>query len=783
MNIRLKYKAKEKSMRSVCKGEWWKFNKKGVIANYTEKKFNNLINFCILIIVGIFVLIVGVYINIFNGALNDYMEGTLHELARKNAAVVERQIMMDMETLEVASKIMELNENQSQDRFLASVSGSKKMGIFKEVGLSDLEGNAVTTLVDHVNIGDREHFKEALQGKSNVSDIIVDRTDFKEIIIYSTPVYKEGEIVAVIFATNNIEDYSRILDLNVFEKSGYTHVIKSNGDYIIKSTYKDDKGYKNLFSEMRARTIGRYDKESMHGMENHVRMQKSGVLEVEVEKGKRYVSYAPIDINDWYVIFIVRKNLVMENLMSTFNLAFWSFILILVGYIGVLIYLMRSNGKNKLNLKRLAYVDEITMHANYRKMTIEVKKILDNAKDKRYAYLVFDIDKFKDINDLYGYEQGSIVLKQIVDRVGRALFYDERITRIYNDKFAVLIRYFDKVSLAKRIKEVYEGAILQGDIIVSTFVMSTGVYVIEDNSESIDDIRDKANLARKTVKNSHKSSMAFYDENLINKMLYEQEVTNEMQDALKNGEFKIYMQPKYDLKTKKLCSSEALIRWEHPHKGIIPASRFIPIFEDNGFIKEIDLYVFEEVCRKLNEWIGCGLTPPIVSVNLSRVHMFDRYIPEKLEFIAKKYLVNPEMLELEITESVVLDKSKDLIYIIEKMKMIGFRIAMDDFGKGYSSLNLLKDLPIDVLKLDKEFLESGGTSSNGMVVIKDIIVMAKHLDLEVVAEGIETEEQYELLKSMDCDVGQGFLFSKAVTMKEYEKVLRDSLTWKREDKN
>lgn len=781
MNIRLRHKAKGKSRENICKGQRCKT--KGAIASYSEKKFNASITFGILIIVGIFSCIVGVYISVFNGALNDYMEGTLHELARENAAVVEKQIMMDMETLEVASKIMELNENQSQDSILASISGSKKMGTFKEVGLSDLEGNAVTTLVDHVNIGDREYFKEALQGKSNVSGVIVDKRDFKEIITYSTPVYKEGEIVAVIFATNNIEDYSRILDLNIFEKSGYTHVVNSNGDYIIKSTYKDDKGHKNLFSEMRARTIGRYDEEAIHGMENDVRIRKSGVLEVEIENGKRYVSYAPIDINDWYVIFVVRKNLVMEKLISTFQLAFWSFILILLGYIGILIYLMKSNGKNKLNLKRLAYVDEVTMHGNYRKMTMEVREILDNAREKRYAYLVFDVDKFKSINDLYGYEQGSMVLKQIIDRIGSSLFYDERIARIYNDKFAVLIRYSDKDSLTKRIKEVYERAILQGDIIVSTFIISTGIYVIEDNSESIEDIRDKANLARKTVKNSHKSSMAFYDEKLVNKMLYEQEVTNEMQGALKNGEFNIYMQPKYNLKTKKLCSSEALIRWEHPHKGVIPASRFIPIFEDNGFIKEIDLYVFEEVCMKLNEWICSGLTPPRVSVNLSRVHMFDIYIPEKLEFIAKKYLVNPEMIELEITESVVLDKSKDLIYIIEKMKMIGFRIAMDDFGTGYSSLNLLKDLPIDVLKLDKEFLGNGGTSSKGMSVIKDIIIMAKHLDLEVVAEGIETEEQYELLKSMDCDVGQGFLFSKAVTMKEYEKVLRGNLTWKREDKN
>lgn len=783
MNIRLRHKAKGKSRENICKGQRCRLKKMGEKSNHNQDNLNASITLGILAIVGIFIFIIGIYISIFNGALNEHMEGTLHELARENAAVVEKQIMMDMETLEVASKIMEVNGNQSQDRFLARISGSKKMGIFKEVGLSDLEGNSVTILGEHINIGDRNYFKRALQGQSNVSGVIVDRMDSKEIIIYSTPVYREGKVVAVLFATNNIEDYSRILDLNVFGKGGYTHVVKSTGDYIIKSKYKDDEGHKNLFLEMRERTIGKHDKKTTLSIEEDMKLKKSGVTEVEVEKGKRYVSYAPIDINDWYIVFVVRKSLIMEKLMTTFHLGFWSFILILLSYIGIIIHLMKSNGKNKLNLKRLAYVDEVTMHGNYRKMTMEVREILDNAREKRYAYLVFDVDKFKSINDLYGYEQGSIVLKQIIDRIGRALFYDERIARIYNDKFAVLIRYFDKESLTKRIKEVYERAILQGDIIVSTFVMSTGVYVIEDNSESIDDIRDKANLARKTVKNSHKSSMAFYDEKLVNKMLYEQEVTNEMQDALKNGEFKIYMQPKYDLKSKKLCSSEALIRWEHPHKGLIPPNRFIPIFEDNGFIKEIDLYVFEEVCMKLNEWICSGLTPPRVSVNLSRVHMFDRYIPEKLEFIAKKYLVNPEMIELEITESAVLDKSKDLIYIIEKMKMIGFRVAMDDFGTGYSSLNLLKDLPIDVLKLDKEFLGNGGTSSKGLLVIKDIIVMAKHLDLEVVAEGIETEEQYELLKSMDCDVGQGFLFSKAVTMKEYEKVLRGNLTWKREDKN
>lgn len=771
MKTKLKQGAKGKCMKKLCKVKRYKLEEKGGVANYSGKRLSASMVLGILCIVSIFLFIVGIYINIFNGALNEYMERGLHELAKENAAIVEKQIKVDMELLESASKIIETNEEQSKDKNIEAIKTSEIMNIFKEVGLSDLEGNVVTTTFNQVNIKDREYFKKALQGKSNVSNVILDKEDSREIIMYATPVCRCGKIVAVLLAANNVEDYSRILNLNVFEKGGYTHVIKNNGDFIIESTYKEYKEYTNLLVEMRERAIGKHDENTTLSIEEDMKLKKSGVAEVEVENGKRYISYAPIDINDWYVVFVVRKSLVMENLMNTFSLAFWAFIIIFITYISVLIYFMRSNIKNKLYLKRLAYIDEITMHSNYRKMSIEVRQILDNARERKYAYLVFDVDKFNAINDLYGYEHGSNVLKQIIGRIDRALFYDERVARIYNDKFAVLIRYFDEESLTKRIKEVYEKVILHGDIIISTFVISTGVYVIEDNSEDIDVIRDKANLARKTVKNSYKSSIAFYDEKLVNKMLYEQEVTNEMQDALKNGEFKIYMQPKYNLRNKKISGSEALIRWEHPHKGIIPPNRFIPIFEDNGFIKELDLYVFEEVCRKFNEWIGYGLTPPRVSINLSRVHMFDRYIPEKLEFIAKKYLVNPEMIELEITENAVLDKSNDLIYIIEKMKMIGFKVAMDDFGTGYSSLNLLKDLPIDVLKLDKEFLGCSETSSKGMVVIKDIIVMAKHLDLEVVAEGIETEEQYELLKSMNCDIGQGFLFSKPVTMKEYEKIL------------
>ncbi|HBH0600569.1 TPA: EAL domain-containing protein, partial [Clostridioides difficile] len=286
----------------------------------------------------------------------------------------------------------------------------------------------------------------------------------------------------------------------------------------------------------------------------------------------------------------------------------------------------------------------------------------------------------------------------------------------------------------------------------------------------INTIMDRANTARKTIKGGHKNSFAFYDKEMHKKILKEKEIENSMVDALNNGEFIVYFQPKYSLSDYQIIGAEALVRWDNPQKGLIPPIEFIPVFERNGFIVNIDFYVFEEVCKKIREWMDEGQKVVPISVNLSRMHFVNSNFIEKFKLIVDKYKIPTRLIELELTETAVLDNIEGLLDTMNNLKEKGFVISMDDFGTGYSSLNLLKELPVDILKLDRAFFTEKDESNNEKIVISNVIKMAKELKMKVISEGVETISQVEFLKQIGCDMVQGYLFSKPMPVKEFEKI-------------
>ncbi|MDX5727831.1 putative bifunctional diguanylate cyclase/phosphodiesterase, partial [Clostridioides difficile] len=295
-------------------------------------------------------------------------------------------------------------------------------------------------------------------------------------------------------------------------------------------------------------------------------------------------------------------------------------------------------------------------------------------------------------------------------------------------------------------------------------------YKISKSDNDINTIMDRANTARKTIKGGHKNSFAFYDKEMHKKILKEKEIENSMVDALNNGEFIVYFQPKYSLSDYQIIGAEALVRWDNPQKGLIPPIEFIPVFERNGFIVNIDFYVFEEVCKKIREWMDEGQKVVPISVNLSRMHFVNSNFIEEFKLIVDKYKIPTRLIELELTETAVLDNIEGLLDTMNNLKEKGFVISMDDFGTGYSSLNLLKELPVDILKLDRAFFTEKDESNNEKIVISNVIKMAKELKMKVISEGVETISQVEFLKQIGCDMVQGYLFSKPMPVKEFEKI-------------
>lgn len=420
------------------------------------------------------------------------------------------------------------------------------------------------------------------------------------------------------------------------------------------------------------------------------------------------------------------------------------------------------------------YIDELTKSTNKRLFT-EKAELLIKDKNRHYVFVVLDIDNFKLVNDIFGFSGGDLLLKHIAKVLLQQIKENEVFGRIIGDKFYLLLKYVDQDTLNKRLEKVTEGILTFKFKTTAPFhlVVISGVYVIKDNDDTIDTISDRASLAANMIKGGYESAHYIYNDSIRNQIVNDKEIENEMHEALKNKEFVVFLQPKFDFKTEKIAGAEALIRWYHPKKGIIQPNAFIPIFERNSFVTKIDLFVFEEMCKKQNEWAVEGRKPLIISVNMSRLHLKDQDFVTDLKSMIEKYDVKPEFIELELTESTFSDNMELVFDITRKLHNIGFRLSIDDFGSAYSSFNMLKDVFIDVVKIDREFFNETSNTSRGKMIVKSIVTMAKDLEMQTVAEGVETKEQVEFLSEIGCDLAQGFYYAKPMPIPDFQALLEE----------
>lgn len=424
-------------------------------------------------------------------------------------------------------------------------------------------------------------------------------------------------------------------------------------------------------------------------------------------------------------------------------------------------------------LNNVMNYDPLTEIYSKNKFFSASKALLKANPDKQFAFLRLDIDRFKLINSFFGTAYGDRLLKHVAKRIRDFAKTTECCTfgRIDADVFGIFTPYQGKEETVKQIEQAVED---MKKLSASYNIMIVyGVYVVTDRSLPISFVCDRAALAAKTVKGHYMKSYAFYDDKMRLSLENEQNIINEMSDALENHEFVPYYQPKYDVKTNKPVGAEALTRWIHPTKGFISPGVFIPIFEKNGFISKLDFYIWECVCKQLKEWKDKGVPLFPVSVNVSRVNLYNPNLSKIIIELTKKYDVDPKYFNIEITESVYTDDNVMIDDITSQLRNNGFTILMDDFGSGYSSLNVLKDVQVDMLKMDMMFMFKAKYDGRAETIISSVIRMAKWLNIPVIAEGVDRAEQVEFLKSVGCDYIQGFYYSKPLPAADYEKLISD----------
>ncbi len=418
--------------------------------------------------------------------------------------------------------------------------------------------------------------------------------------------------------------------------------------------------------------------------------------------------------------------------------------------------------------------DSLTHLPNQEMFMKLTRQMIEKNPSQKYAVIRMDVDRFHVINQLYGMTEGDNVLRLIGVRIQECMESAGQGTycRIASDMFCICLpddwEYIEEVIQ-------YIRSSLKDYPINFDMEMSFGIYVTtEEDIEQkvpVQNLMDRALLAQRTVKNRWKHHVAFYNDQLRNQEIMERFIVSEMKDALQKRQFQVYLQPKCEMQTGKIVGSEALVRWQHPEHGFISPGAFIPIFERNGFISEVDYYVWDSTCETIRRWLDEGFPVSPVSVNVSRVNLYDQKLMDNIKGCVDKYRVPHDLIEFEMTESAFVSDNQKIYDLAKALQENNFKVLMDDFGSGYSSLNSLREIPVDVLKIDIKFLPPTQGDERAEVILCSIVDMAQKLGLEVITEGVERIEQAEFLTEIGCRMAQGYYFYRPMTISDFEEVM------------
>ena len=397
---------------------------------------------------------------------------------------------------------------------------------------------------------------------------------------------------------------------------------------------------------------------------------------------------------------------------------------------------------------------------------------LDTVKDVKWLVVCSDIKDFKLINDLFGVETGDAILKRVAEIMRREKGPISEFGRISGDRFAMLIpkdRFSEEAftGYAKELCSLAENDVYRMHIHI-------GVYPVENRKIDVSVMCDRAFSAIQRIKNDYQRVIAYYDTGLGNQQIAEKRMLAEFDNALQTGQFRMFLQPQISAEQgQKLLGAEALVRWTHPIQGMISPGSFIPVFEKAGLIYKLDYYIWETACARLKKWKEQGREDLHISVNISQKDFYFMDLYQTFTKLVEKYDVNPAKLKLEITETALMTELKQQLGLLERLRKYGFHIEIDDFGSGYSSLNTLKDIEVDVLKLDMGFLSATIHEDRSKTIMNSVISMSKQLGLTVISEGVETFEQVQYLKGAGCDMFQGYYFAKPMAVENFEERYMD----------
>lgn len=694
-------------------------------------------------------------------------ERYLAELSQQTTYKIDQRLSFNLELLENVGNQLEVaaDDEETREAVMGAALGTSP---FMWIGSADRSGLLTVPGVGVVDASGYEAVANALRGDPSVSSELVEVFDGERGALYAVPAPGDSGVGAVVgFVLPSTMEL--LMNTDTTDGVGFSHIVSSAGNFIRRSDNPNALlGGANVFEALeKSSDIG---EGKIALMERDLLQGESGSIDFSVDGALRALNYRPLAEGGWYVLSIVPPDTYTSLLNDFIRTALGATALLSVVLFGLFgAYLLWITGRNNRELSRIAFVDPVTEGHTEARFDQLVRERMERGG--AFSLVALDIGNFRLLNDRFGKADGDRFLRHVHKTVGSLLRDGEELSRISADVFNVTLEDTDALAVRSRLRAIADAVNAFNEDSDTPYLVKVncGVYVV---GEPVDMVvaRDRANTARKSgeAQSDRLCRVSLFSDVEHERLLREKEMENSMERALAEGEFIVYLQPKISLETGETVGAEALVRWES-ERGLVPPDDFIPFFERNGFVIKIDLCVFEQVCARMRAWMDAGLKPLPVSVNLSPVHLRRPDFLLAFEEVRRRYDVPAELLEFELTERVAFESLELLRSVVDDIHARGFHCAMDDFGSGYSSLNVLREIPVDVLKIDRQFFGGGGDRAEH--VVESVVDLAKKLDMGTVAEGVETIPQVEFLRRVDCDMVQGYVFSAPMPVELFEKIV------------
>lgn len=728
--------------------------------NQFMEKQKDLVQWCIMAIISV-ILFSCLIMNTVK--MNEAMKEETKSYVTDMANQMSREISYRIQSYERYISETADSFSKMPDRILNEEVLEKKKSplLFERLVVVDREGNTLPENFMYTNFN--KYFEENQDIFEESKTVAIDdRT-----IFFSSPMIKKGVPDRVLVGIQGSKSLQTIFTEVNCQKEGFSCIVSKNGEVIVKG----EKSEKNSqIREWIDEKIKGNEEQAISKMIININQKNQEVFEFPLGDNDTVIMACnSLEFNDWYLLSFIPSTILKENTTPYID-KYWFITLLSIVVFGIVVIKIRCFYKeNVRKIEKIAFTDFITGGSNNAAFLIEAKQKIQANTKKKYVMVFLNILGFKNINEKYGVTAGNHALKYIYQVLKKCIYEDEIVARSESDHYFILLQEETEEAVQKRIDIMMQK--IHGTETETAYdygiSFSQGASFIEEKDEELRVYQNRAVVASEYYNNS--KHCVFYNKELYTKLNREIVLNESFEKAIEDNEFEVYFQPKINLDNEKTAGAEALVRWKHKEYGMISPGEFISLFEANGKICRLDLYVFEIVCKKLNEWKERELPPIKVSVNLSRVHLMEQGIEclKRFKDIKDRYQIPDGQIELELTESMVIEikQLEKVKKIIAQIQACGFLCSLDDFGFGYSSLALLKEFDVDIIKLDRLFFVNSNEKT--WKVVKAFISLAHELNITVVAEGVEEKYQIEKLKEINCDLIQGYVYARPLPEEEF----------------